>query len=238
MTFFKGFAPGSPRTVKLPTAFYSDLLPLVDDLAELKVTLFAFYAIQQREGDYRYLRQEDFAQDAPLLAGLRAAAPYDDALYTLNNALDAACRRGTLLRADLEFDDGRVERLYFINAEPGRRALMQLERGAWRPGTSEPVELLPERPNIFELYERNIGALTPMVVDLLKSAQADYPADWIEDAIRVAVEKNARHWRFIAAVLERRRKEGNTRHETVEKFDPLDGKSYKDRSSFLYSANR
>jgi DnaD/phage-associated family protein len=238
MTAFKGFAPGSPRTVKLPTAFYSDLLPLIDDLAELKVTLFAFYAIQQREGAYRYLRYEDFAQDEPLLAGLRAAAPYNDVFHTLTKALDAACRRGTLLHADVDMGDGRVERLYFINAEPGRRALMQLERGAWRPEMTAPVELLPERPNIFELYERNIGALTPMVVDLLKAAQDDYPADWIEDAIRIAVEKNARHWRFIAAVLERRRKEGNTWHENVERFNPLDGKSYKDRASLLRPADR
>jgi hypothetical protein len=46
---FDGFPPGKPRVIALPAAFITDLLPLIDDLAELKVTLFFFWAIQQRE---------------------------------------------------------------------------------------------------------------------------------------------------------------------------------------------
>lgn len=217
---FSGFAPGVPRTVKLPAAFFSDLLPLIDDLAELKITLFAFYAIQQREGAFRYFTRADFASDSALMAGLHSAAPDRAPDEALDAALSAAHARGTLLRAEVG-----AETRWFINAEPGRRAVEQIARGEWQRDDGAAVELLPERPSIFQLYEENIGALTPMIVDALKDAASEYSDAWVEDAIRIAVENNARSWRYIAAVLERRRKEGQ-RHEAPQEFDPLNGKTY------------
>ncbi|MDZ4765457.1 MAG: DnaD domain protein [Chloroflexota bacterium] len=225
MTTFAGFAPGVPRTIKLPAAFITDLLPLIDDLAELKVTLFAFYAVQQREGQFRYLTRADFGGDVGLIAGLRAVAPNADIEITLDTALAAACVRGALLRAVVRADYRPEATLYFINAEPGRRALAQIAAGAWYPGDALPVEILPERPNVFQLYEENIGALTPLIVEALKDAERDYPPGWIEDAIRVAAEKNARHWRFIEAVLARRSKEGHRYDETNQKTAAVNGRA-------------
>jgi DnaD/phage-associated family protein len=214
MTAFAGFAAGAPRTFKLPAAFITDLLPLIDDLAELKITLFAFYAVQQREGEFRYFTAADCAADPALMAGLRAIAPQIDPRLTLDTALAAACVRGTLLGVVARDATRPPLTLYFINGDPGRRAVAQISAGKWYPGDDLPVEILPERPNVFQLYERNIGALTPLIVDAIKDAERDYPAGWVEDAIRVAVEKNARHWRYIAAVLARRHKEGMRGHET------------------------
>ena len=39
MKGFPGFLPGKARWVTLPEAVFGELLPLIDDLAELKVTL-------------------------------------------------------------------------------------------------------------------------------------------------------------------------------------------------------
>ena len=58
-----------------------------------------------------------------------------------------------------------------------------------------------ERPNIFKLYEENIGPLTPLISDALREAEAAYPSDWIEDAVRKAVSANARSWRYIDKIL-------------------------------------
>jgi len=69
-------------------------------------------------------------------------------------------------------------------------------------------DLWEERPNLFTLYEQNIGALTPMLAEVLRDAEKEYPAAWIEEAIREAVEHNARSWKYIAAILERWKKEG------------------------------
>jgi DNA replication protein len=88
-----------------------------------------------------------------------------------------------------------------------------LQQGSWRPSPEGlPAPLLgEERPNIFRLYEENIGPLTPMVADLLRDAEAVYPADWLEEAVKIAVQRNARNWRFVEAVLRRWKEEG--RHE-------------------------
>jgi len=117
--------------------------------------------------------------------------------------------------------------LYFFNTPLGRVAVEQIEAGAWRPADGdEPVEILPERPNIFRLYEDNVGPLTPMIADALKDAQQEYPAHWLEEAMRVAVESNARSWRYILAVLERWRAEGRSREATEKSVQPADGRRY------------
>jgi DnaD/phage-associated family protein len=70
------------------------------------------------------------------------------------------------------------------------------------------VRLEVERPNIFVLYEQNIGLLTPLIAEELRDAEKTYPADWVEEAFRIAVEHNARHWRYVRSILERWATEG------------------------------
>jgi DnaD/phage-associated family protein len=65
-----------------------------------------------------------------------------------------------------------------------------------------------QRPNIFVLYEQNIGALTPLLADQLRDMERSYPPDWIADAFDVAVAANKRALRYIAAVLRRWETEG------------------------------
>jgi DnaD/phage-associated family protein len=222
---FPGFPQKSGRTTPLPASFFSDLLPLVDDLAELKVTLFCFYALYQKEGRYRYLCRRDFAGDAALMAGLAACQPGTPADTVLDAALERACARQTLLWADVNLR-GEPERLYFVNTALGRVAVEQIEAGEWQPGDmGDTVEILPPRPNVYELYESNIGPLTPMIADRLKDAETSYPSGWIEDAIRAAVENNARSWRYIEAVLRGREKEGKYGGAAQKHAQP-DGQRY------------
>jgi hypothetical protein len=226
---FAGFAPGKPRTITLPTAFFIDLLPLIDDVHELKLTLFVFYAVQQREGRYRYLRHGELLVNEALHRIFGMAAPAETAVLeaAIGPVIRRACERGTLLCAELALGD-HPERLYFINAEPGRTALAQIAAGLWQPGEGGRIEILPERPGIFQLYEANIGPLTPIVADRLRDAEKTYPRVWIEDAITTAVEKNARNWRFIEAVLDRREKEGKyyNGQSADGKHPQADGKRY------------
>ena len=130
---FDGFPPGRPRTIALPAQFFTDLLPMIDDVAELKVTLFAFYAVQQREGRYRYVRERDFTANAALMASLAEAAPGIAPEAALAAALKRACERGTLLCADVPLKGGS-EMIYFINAEPGRMAIRKIADGKWKHG--------------------------------------------------------------------------------------------------------
>ena len=223
---FDGFPKHNGKSTPLPGAFFSDLLPLVDDLAELKVTLFCFWALYQKEGRFRYLRYRDFSGDDTLKRGLLACAPGVEPEITLEAALVKACERGTILHAEIETERGQ-DRLYFVNTALGRTAIEQLEAGEWKPGDSlNPVEILPVRPNIFTLYEENIGPLTPMIADALKDAERDYPHHWIEEAMRLSVEGNVRNWRYVATILERWKSEGKSREVIQRSLQQTDGKSY------------
>lgn len=209
---FKGFGARDKPTY-LPESFFSELLPLIDDLAELKVTLFCMWALQQREGRYRYLTHADFAGDAALMDGLRATAPNAAPADTLAAALERAIERGALLRAEISRSDGVKQALYLMNTERGREAADAIATGRYEVIDTEQVEILPPRPNIYRLYEQEIGVLTPMIADGLKDLERDYPAAWLPEAIKVAAEKQAKNLQFIRAVLERWRKEGKTDDE-------------------------
>lgn len=57
------------------------------------------------------------------------------------------------------------------------------------------------RPNIYALYEANIGSLTPMIADSLKDAAKTYPEVWIEEAFAEAVKHNKRSWAYAEKIL-------------------------------------
>lgn len=77
--------------------------------------------------------------------------------------------------------------------------------GATVPNRTQPITTTAAREEIiktiFKNYESNIEMLTPMVSDNLKSAIDEYPEDWINDAIKEAVNSNVRKWRYIEKIL-------------------------------------
>jgi DnaD/phage-associated family protein len=116
--------------------------------------------------------------------------------------------RRTLLRVSAGAGPARRD-WYFANSARGRQAVDDLLAGKWTPAEAdEPLLLQSERPNIFVLYEQNIGPLAPLLAEELMEAEDQYPASWIEDAFQEAVELNVRNWRYIQRILERWSKEG------------------------------
>jgi len=209
---FKGFPPGKTRLTPIPAAFFAELLPQIDHLGELKVSLYAFWRLDQKEGAFRYLLLGDFTADQRFMDGMGDTA--EAALAALGDSLERAVKRGTLLKASVELGGGG-EALYFLNSPRGREAVQAIARGEWRPSgqPAQPVEVLDELPNIYRLYEENIGPLTPLIADALRAAEAEYPPRWIEDALRIAVENNARNWRYVEAILERWQEKGRDEQE-------------------------
>jgi DNA replication protein len=227
METFSGFPPGKVKTTPLPAQFFGELLALIDDLAEFKVTLFCFWALHQKEGDFRYLRRRDFVNAPALMQGLAAIDPDAEAKALLDAAIDRAVTRETLLCAEVTLDTGQ-ERLYFMNTPRGQEAIRQLQKAdGWRPGdVDNPVDILPERPTIYGLYEANIGPLTPLIAEELQDAEKEYSYEWVVEGIKLAVEMNKRNWRYIMAILERWHKEGKNREITDGHHQQSDGKQY------------
>ena len=211
MKTFSGFSPGPSTPIVLPEAFFTDLLPLIDDLGELQVTLACFRIVTRKTGSPRAIRWADLMADE----GLRTMT--DEA--GLRAGLEHAVTRGTLLHVWADVGDG-PEELYFINTERGREAVRTLQRGERPEGLApaEPPTSEAEQPNIFRLYEQHIGLLTPMLADELRGAEATYPMAWIEDAFRQAVRQNARSWAYVRKILEQRERseKRGARGQTIE----------------------
>ena len=220
---FPGFPGGKVRVTPLPAAFFTDLLAQVDHLGELKATLYAFWALDRQEGTLRFLRYADFAADQRLLGGF--SADRQTALTLLTDALERAVKRGTLLKAQTR--GGSPENtVFFLNSPRGRAALKALQAGEWSPDDFERTGLAleHERPNIYRLYEENIGPLTPLIADTLRDAETTYPPEWIEEAISRAVKNNARSWRYIEAILRSWKEKG--RDDTYRRDSQKDRRRY------------
>ncbi|MEJ5198509.1 MAG: hypothetical protein WHX53_06270, partial [Anaerolineae bacterium] len=186
MKGFAGFPAGKLPVTPIPNLFFSDLLPLIDHLAELKVTLHLFWLIGRKTGALRYARLDELLKDERLLAGLGETRPEAEA--ALRDALERAVARGSLLHLTVQ-RAGVVEEWYMVNSANGREVVEKLRAGELdvHVDSAEDVQLQVERPPIFVLYEQNIGLLTPMMANELRDAEKQYPAEWIADAFREAV---------------------------------------------------
>jgi DnaD/phage-associated family protein len=154
------------------------------------------------EGNFRYLRRESFLEDETFMLGLvDDPEQYAD---VLDDALERCVQRSTFLRATLELESELVD-FYFLNTPKGRAAIQAIEQGEWRHSgdPASPLEIIAARPNIYNLYEENIGPLTPMIAETLREAEDTYPQHWIEEAVRIAVENNVRRWSYVDAILKR-----------------------------------
>lgn len=207
MKLFEGFPPGTKNT-PIANLFFSDLLPHITDVAELKVTLHVLWALYQKKTYPKFLTQRELLADRTLMSGL--AEEGNKFKDTLERGLKLAVQRGTLLHLALD-RDGEQEDLYFLNSASDKEAMEKIKRDEASLGSlpqGEPFTGEPEGANIFSLYEANIGVITPLISEELKDAESEYPPKWIEEAFREAVSLNKRSWRYISRILERWATEG------------------------------
>ncbi len=223
MKQFNGF-PARTEFTPIPNAFFSSLLLQIEDIAELKVTLFVIAALYRKKGYPRFVSYSEMLGNTGLLRSIKTdkESP-EEALHT---ALRMSAERGTLLRLVLD-NDGASEDVYLLNDESGRQAVAKIESGelelaGLKSGRKISVEV-EELPDIFTLYEQNIGMLTPIISDELKDAEEHYPQDWIRDAIKEAALNNKRSIKYIAKILESWSAEGKsdgTYQRDSKKTDP------------------
>ncbi|WP_297167241.1 DnaD domain-containing protein [Thermogemmatispora sp.] len=261
MTSFAGFPSGKNPYVPVPEVFFRSLLPEIEDVAELKVTLHLFWLLAQKRGEPRCVSEPELLNDRVLLKSLKRRGDPRPPEERVRQGLEKAVARGTILRVYLKVlaEDGSEDEVigwYFFNTARSRRVVAELQgselipvrlldvgRGRAEPeqgqcqgqgmatspastapalssapvatsfaraghGQNQHLHIEIERPNIFVLYEQNIGLLSPLIADELRDAAERYPPEWIEAAFREAVEHNKRNWRYIRAILRRWETEG------------------------------
>jgi DnaD/phage-associated family protein len=167
--------------ISLPDSFFTQAMPKIQDLAELKVVLYVAYLILQKQDYPQFVTYKELKAES-----CRLSAELNE--ETLRQALDSAVKHGILLHSTLNIN-GMLEDVYSLTAP------MYLGRQ-------------PPTINVFALYEQNIGMITPMMAEELKEAEKLYPPQWIEEAFKEAVTLNKRSWRYIARILERWTSEG------------------------------
>lgn len=203
---FPGFTSSETFT-QVPDSFIR-MMNEIDDIAELKVTLYAIWRIDHLEGNFRALCETDFEAEA---LGLR--------VDEIQRGLGKAVERGILLKSTHEADI-----FYFLNSPRGRLAAESFSKGQWRDAAKA---FLPNKSNVFKLYEENIGALTPLLADMLRAAEKNYPSAWFEEAIEIAVSRNIRNWKYVEAILTRWKENG--KDERRDSQDSVkDAKRYTD----------
>jgi len=216
---FEGFNEDQMALIRMPEAFFTSLLHRIDDLTQLRTLLYLFWHNEQQEGDVRFFRFTELASDPVLLEMVGSVEKLQDAL----NGLVGLGILLTVKPSELESP------YYFINGPQGRAAVSAIRSGEWLGAQTRmhSIRLAEEQPNIFQLYENNIGVITPMMAEVLKTDEEIYPAAWIEDAIRLAVTRNVRNWKYVQAILERWQKEGRG-DEQNRRNDSQDPGSYRE----------
>lgn len=196
MPNFEGFIGKSKLNIQIPEEFFTRALPELDDPGELKGILFVFWYLQAREENTGYATRAELLAE-PLVATV-FGADIQEREKKFTKAIEKAVKHGVFLFVHQDEED-----YVFINSPRGKALLQGLKTGDWQAQVTglPAVSLADERPNIFTLYEQNIGVLTPIIADTLVDAEKTYPAGWIEEAMKIAVERNARNWRFIEAIL-------------------------------------
>lgn len=191
---------GSETATTVPGELFDRLLA-TEDLSELKAVLVVL-RLATTQGTASVLAADLWAPEhARAIAG-----PFnpEGAEKRVQRAVERAVTNGLLMRVTA--GNGSDRRQYLIPATDRAAELAQQLR-AEAPQAAEELgipadeNLAVYRPNVFALYERHLGPLTPVVADQLRDAERAYPRVWIEEAILAAAESNARSWRYIETVL-------------------------------------
>ena len=205
---FAGF-PASGLATAVPNLFFGLVLPQIERPEELVVSIYFFFAQQQQAPRTpRFVTRRELAAEGTLLRALARVCGGRDH-EALEEGLRLAVQRGTLTRAVLDVA-GREEEVFAVNTPVNRRGLAEL--AAARVHVEEPLPPAEgtAAPNIYAVYEENIGPITPLIADHLKDAEETYPLGWIMEAIDEAVSRNKRSWRYVATILRRWETEGRS----------------------------
>ena len=198
--------------VPVPLPFLRDVVPGITNPDELHVSLTVFRLLAESGNEETPIAEQSIIGDPSLRKALRStgsAAKLDERIF---DGLELAVGRNTLLRF-LAVSDQRESAWYFTNTPVTRAMVAAMQQNRipapriiWDGEHAPQVAIDP--PNVFRLYEQNIGPLTPIIADQLTLAAGEYPGAWIEDAISEAVSYNKRNWRYILRILENWRQSG------------------------------
>lgn len=198
---FQGFPERESLFLNIPTGFFGSLLSEIDNLDELKLILVVFWAFHKDQETLTIFSLDGLAGEEKIMK------IFNHDLPRVKNAIDKSLARGSLLHL---IDPKSNSEFYLLNTPESRAVINKVVSGSitLEDACSIDVLLPHEKENIFRLYEENIGAITPLIAEVLQEDEKLFPMTWIRDAIKEAVEHNVHTWKYVHAILESWQKEG------------------------------
>ncbi|MEE2656340.1 MAG: DnaD domain protein [Chloroflexota bacterium] len=201
------FEPSKPgEIVPVPSVLFGSLLERINSLDGLRCALRVIFLLHRKQGKLKYVSTAELVADPVLQWG--------DGAEAAEQILETFVKFGLLVRVP---GGGKNSGCYCLDNMANRRAIARVGKGEL-PGPEEATvrpreEAIPPRPNIFTLYEDNIGVIYPMAAERLMDIVVEYPEEWIPEAFREAVLHNSRNLKYIEAILRRWRDDGRGTRE-------------------------
>ena len=206
---------GNYQSIKLPANLLARCDGLGGDAILLLLAFFELLSLQEVKSDvvelYILLDHMPISEDT-----------------RWQKALAELLEEDLLLAYPQTIEDPQVPVLLFPATPEGIRRFEGLREGSLSLADIQAANPLPnpDKPNIFTLYEQNIGPLTPMVAEILKADAETYPESWLREAMQEAVSRNIRNWKYVQAILKAWQEKGRdsthgTTQSALERFREL-----------------
>ncbi len=195
--------PDDYATTRIPNAVIGRALAEIENPTTIKVVLRAIWMLERERGHPKYISVEALALD-------RVVAKVVANTEELSQIIDVVAGVGIFVkltaqqRPSLMLNTESAQRLVSAGGDiPSVDSDHAEADDGWGISASN---RLP--PDAFRAYEENIGYLSPMIRESILNALEDFNDSQITDAIKIAVENEARSWSFVKAVLRGWAREG------------------------------
>ncbi len=188
--------------IQLSGNFLTEVISKINDALQIKILLFSIWLAEQSGDTANPLCLADFYTYPEFTQQLGSTAPEirENLLKGLYANLDA----GFLLSEKVaEIEKGFP---FFLNSKRGEQALRLQGSQSTFTQNGNADQFSPK--GLMRLYEENIGPLTPLAAEMLKDAEQEFPEQWLQDAIQIAVANNVRKWKYVEAILKSWKEEG------------------------------
>jgi|TARA_B110000263_G_scaffold114749_1_gene99987 DnaD/phage-associated family protein len=193
---FKGFEK-NVRAIPVPSPVFNIILESITDMSELKLMLRIIWLLQAYNRKPQFITESEMISDKLISKITGESNKPKEMLKNLESY--------KIISTSITKNENH--RIIFLNSETIKERIRNSNI------ISEDIHLDPweanaDIPNIYSIYEQNIGMITPHIAELIKESENLYPMKWIEDAIKQASIQNKRNWAYVSSILNRWKTEG------------------------------
>ena len=198
---FKGFKK-NVKYIPIPAPIFDTLLESMSNISELKLMLRIMWLLQIYNRKPQFITENEIITDKLTSKLIGGSDKVIESLCTLENY--------GIIKSSKQKSDGI--KIIFLNSETIKDRIAKSDL-LIETNQTDPWEKDNEIPNIYSIYEQNIGMITPHIAELIKESENLYPVEWVEDAIKHASKQNKRSWAYIESILNRWKIEGRDNGE-------------------------